>query len=94
MKKFLLYTLATITGIIIASILFFIIALAGISAMVASGDKTVSVSEKTILVLKSGVEIPDKGDPDPWAGFDRGSLLKTGFYLPAGQPQRNSGMLF
>ena len=77
MKKFLLYTLATITGIIIASILFFIIALAGISAMVASGDKTVSVSEKTILVLKSGVEIPDKGDPDPWAGFDIFSMSFT-----------------
>jgi protease-4 len=70
MKKFLLYTLATITGIIIASILFFIIALAGLSAMVASGEKTVSISEKTILVLKAGVPIPDRGNTDPWSGFD------------------------
>ena len=37
MKSFLKYTLATITGIIIASILFFIIMLASLSAMIASG---------------------------------------------------------
>ena len=43
MKNFLLYTLATITGIIITSILFFIITIARLSAIVASGDKPVTV---------------------------------------------------
>jgi protease IV len=70
MKKFLLYTLATITGIIIASILMFIIGLASLSVMVASGDKTVTVSDNTVLVLNAGVDIPDKGDPSPLSGFD------------------------
>lgn len=70
MKKFLIYTLATITGIIIASFLFFIIAIAGLSAIVASGDKPVTLSNNTVLVLKAGVPIPDRGNPNPWSGFD------------------------
>jgi protease IV len=74
MKNFLVYTLATITGIVLASILFFIIILASVSVMVASGDKAVSVTDNTILVLKSGVQIPDKGDPSPWSGFDLSSM--------------------
>ena len=74
MKKFLIYTLATITGIIIASILLFIIVLSSVSIMVASGDKAVTVSDNTILVLKAGVEIPDKGNPSPWSGFDISSM--------------------
>ena len=70
MKSFLKYTLATITGIIIASFLFFIIMLAGFSAIVSSGDKPVSVSNNSILVLKAGVPIPDRGDQNPLSGLD------------------------
>ncbi len=70
MKNFLIYTLATITGIIISSFLFFIITIAGLSAVVASGDKTVSLSDNSVLVLKAGVPVPDRGNPNPWAGFD------------------------
>ncbi len=70
MKNFLKYTLATITGIIIASILLFIVMLASISALVASGDKPVSISDNSILVLKAGVPIPDHGDQNPLSGFD------------------------
>ena len=70
MKSFLKYTLATITGIILTSILFFVIMLATLSALVASGDKPVSISENSILVLKAGVEIPDRGNEDPFSGFD------------------------
>lgn len=70
MKNFLIYTLATITGIIIASLLFFFIMLASISVMVASGDKPASISDNSILVLKAGVPIPDRGDTNPLAGFD------------------------
>ena len=67
MKSFLKYTLATITGIILTSILFFIVLLASLSALVASGDKPVSISENSILVLKAGVEIPDRGNR--WPSF-------------------------
>ncbi|HUX58318.1 MAG TPA: signal peptide peptidase SppA [Bacteroidales bacterium] len=70
MKSFLKYTLATITGIIIASILFFITMIASLSALVASGDKPVSISDNSILVLKAGVTIPDRGNQNPLAGVD------------------------
>ena len=70
MKNFLKYTLATITGIIIASILFFVILLASFSAIVSSGNKPVSISNNSILVLKAGVSIPDRGDQNPLSGID------------------------
>ena len=70
MRNFLKYTLATITGIIIASILFFVIMLASFSAIVSSGNKSVSVSNNSILVLKAGVTIPDRGNQNPLSGID------------------------
>jgi protease-4 len=70
MKNFLKYTLATITGIIIASILFFVVMLAGFSAIVSSGSKTVEISNNSILVLKAGVPVPDRGDQNPLSGID------------------------
>ena len=70
MKKFLLYTLATITGIIITSFIFLIIIIASLSAIVASGDKPVNLKDNTVLILKAGVQIPDRGNPNPWSGFD------------------------
>lgn len=70
MKQFLKYTLATITGIIITSFLFFLILMGTLMAMVASGNKEVRISENTILVLKAGMPFPDKGNDNPFASFD------------------------
>lgn len=70
MKNFLIYTLATITGIILASIIFFLIMIGSLSAIVAAGDKKVSISENSVLVLKTNVQIPDRSDPNPFAGID------------------------
>ena len=70
MKTFLKYTLATITGIIITSILFFVVLIATLSTMMISGEKPASISENSILVLKAGVPIPDKGSSNPYAGID------------------------
>jgi protease-4 len=70
MKNFLIYTLATITGIIITSLLFFFILFASLGAFIASGNKPVTLSDHNVLVLKAGVPIPDRGNPNPWAGFD------------------------
>ena len=70
MKNFLKYTLATITGIIIASILFFVVILASFSAIVSSGNKPVAIGNNSILVLKAGVPIPDRGDQNPFSGVD------------------------
>jgi len=77
MKKFLLYVLATITGIILASLIFFLVMMATFGVMVASGKKSVSVSENSILVLKSGIPIPDRTDPNPFSGFDPVNLTIT-----------------
>jgi len=70
MKNFLIYTLATITGIILASILFFFITIGTLGALVAAGEKPVFLSDKNVLVLKAGVPVPDRSNPNPWAGFD------------------------
>ena len=70
MKNFLIYTLATITGIIIASLLFLFVLLGSLGMMVAAGDKPVSITDNSILVLKAGVPIPDRSDPNPFAGVD------------------------
>jgi len=70
MKNFLKYTLATITGIIVTSILFFIVMLASFSVIVSSGNKPVSISNNSVLVLKAGVSIPDRGDQNPLSGID------------------------
>jgi protease-4 len=77
MKNFLKYTLATITGIIVTSILFFIVMLASISALVASGDKPVSLKDNSILVLKAGTIIPDRGNQNPFAGIDLFNMTFT-----------------
>jgi len=70
MKNFLIYTLATITGIILASLIFFFAMLGSLGAMIAAGEKPVSISDNSILVLKAGVPIPDRSDPNPFAGID------------------------
>ena len=77
MKNFLKYTLATIVGIIISSILLFIVLLAGLSSIVASGDKPASISDNSILVLKAGVAIPDRGNQNPLAGVDLLNMTLT-----------------
>jgi len=77
MKNFLIYTLATITGIILASFLMFFIMLASLSMMIASGDKPVTVTDNSILVLKGGNPIPDRGDTNPLSGFDILSMSLT-----------------
>ena len=77
MKNFLIYTLATITGIIIASLLFFIVMISSLSIMVASGDKPVAIPNNTVLILNNGVTIPDRTDPNPFAGFDIINMTMT-----------------
>jgi protease-4 len=38
--------------------------------MVISGEKPVSISDNSVLVLKAGVTIPDQGSTNPYSGFD------------------------
>jgi len=70
MKSFLKYTLATITGLLVAGVLFFFISLASLSLMIASAEKPVTISSNSVLVLNTGMMIPERGTNDPWSGFD------------------------
>lgn len=56
MKDFLKYTLATITGLFLFAIIMGIMCIASIVSMVASGEKTTTVKDNSVLVLNlSGV---------------------------------------
>lgn len=70
MKNFLIYTLATITGIILASLIFFFVMLGSIAVMVSAGEKPASISDNSILVLKAGTPIPDRTNSNPFSGLD------------------------
>jgi protease IV len=70
MKSFLKMTMATIAGLIITGIIFFIIMLSALSAMVASGNKPVTIPEKSVLVINTGTAIPDRTNENPFSSFD------------------------
>ena len=70
MKSFIKTVLAVITGIILSSVIFFFFFIMMIGVMISSGKKPVVVSDKSVLILKSGVPIPDRGNPNPSFTFD------------------------
>jgi len=70
MKTFLKMLLAVIAGLIITSILFFVIMLSVFSGMAAAGNKAVEIPEKSVLVIKTGAMIPDRTTTNPLAMFD------------------------
>src|SRR5665648_1229765 len=74
MKTFLKMTLATVTGLLLTGILFFVIMLASLSALVASGNKPAEIPEKSVLVLKTGNPVPDRTSSNPFTSFDPVSM--------------------
>ena len=70
MKSFLKYTLATITGIILTSLLFFFVLMGSLSIMMASANKQVTLRKNSVLVLNTGQMIPERGIDDPFSSFD------------------------
>jgi protease-4 len=60
MRSFLKYLLASILGVIIASLIIFLVTLGIISVIVASQDKTVKIGDNTILQLKLNAPIHDR----------------------------------
>jgi protease-4 len=70
MKSFLKYTLATITGLIISGILFFVFLIVTFGAIMASAEKPVTVEKNSVLVLNTGLPIPERGVDDPFSSFD------------------------
>ena len=70
MKTFLKMLLAVIAGLIITGILFFVVMLSAVSGMAAAGKKTVSIPEKSVLVMKTGSLIPDRSTGNPFSTID------------------------
>jgi protease IV len=60
MKSFFKYLLASILGVILASLIIFFVTLGIISALVASQDKSVEIADNTILQLKLDKPIHDR----------------------------------
>lgn len=72
MKQFLKFTLATITGVIISSVLLFFITFAIIAGLISSAedDKQAVVEDKTILELNLDYMIPERSSKNPFEKFD------------------------
>jgi protease-4 len=70
MKSFLKYTFATIVGVLISSLILFFIFIAVISAIIASGEKDVSMKPNSILQIQLDKPIPDRSSTNPFANFD------------------------
>jgi protease IV len=81
MKEFFKFTLATITGIIVTSIIGFLFLMMVIGALIASTEKTVVVENQSMLSIKLDNLIVDRAPNDPFSdlnipGF--GSAKKVG----------------
>lgn len=70
MKSFLKYTLATIVGIIISTIFFFIIGFVTLSIIISSQNKPAEVPEKSVLMLELRTPIVERDDENPFSSFD------------------------
>jgi protease-4 len=77
MKSFLKMTLAVIVGLILTGILFFVIMLSVVSGIAAAGSKPAEISEKSVLVLKTGTQIPDRTASNPLSMLDPFSMTFT-----------------
>ena len=70
MKNFFKYTLASILGVIIGSILLTFIFIGIINAFISSQEKTVEVKSNSVLVIKLSKEIVDRASEDPFENFN------------------------
>ncbi|GAB3930390.1 signal peptide peptidase SppA [Mucilaginibacter myungsuensis] len=72
MKQFFKYVLATVVGIVISSVLLFIVGIGILMAIVASatsGDKTVEVASNSVLHVSFKAPIPERTPNNPFAGL-------------------------
>lgn len=77
MKSFLKYTLATIVGILITGLLFFILFFSAMGALIPKGDKTAEIQPKSLLRMELSHVIMDRSPRDPFANFDFRSFEPT-----------------
>ena len=74
MRQFLKFTLASMLGLFLATILLFFVGAGILAGLASSGKKQVSVKENSILHLDFGTPIVDRSSEDPFANFDFVSL--------------------
>lgn len=77
MKDFLKFTLATVTGIIIASIVLFIFSLGIIGSMMSLGESETIVKDKTIFCLNLDGPISERSTDNPLALLGSDSMQET-----------------
>lgn len=70
MRQFLKFTLASMTGFILALVVIMLLFSALIAGLMSSGDKTVEIKKNSILHLDFGQLIADRGSEDPLSGID------------------------
>ena len=70
MKSFLKFTLASIVGVLLASLILFFISLAVLGTIISSTDKEVAVKSNSILQLQFDKSIPDRSSENPFENFD------------------------
>ena len=70
MKSFLKYTLATITGIAILSLVSIFIFIGIASALMSSTQKEVVIKDKSVLLLKLDAAIVDRAPNDPFQDLE------------------------
>ena len=72
MKQFFKFVFASMVGIILSSILLFVIFIASIGALVSSSNDNVIVAENTILHVNLNVPIVERGSTSPLDDLDLG----------------------
>jgi protease-4 len=77
MKSFFKYLLASVLGVLLASLIMFFIIIGGIGAMVSSQDQPVKVKAHTILHIKLDQPIMDRSNNSPFDNFDFASFVPT-----------------
>ncbi|MFP4046331.1 MAG: signal peptide peptidase SppA [Bacteroidales bacterium] len=70
MKSFFKYTLASLVGVIIAGLLFFLIFFTSISIMLSKQDKPVEINPNTVLKVRLDNIIMDRNPESPFGNFD------------------------
>lgn len=77
MKSFLKMTLAVIAGLFITGFVLTVIMFTSLSAMIAAGNKPADIPAKSVLVLKTGVVIPERTNTNPFTSIDPMSFKVT-----------------
>ena len=69
MKDFLKFTLATITGIILSSIVLFFLSIVILIGMVSSSDSETVVADNSIMMLDLSGSLSERSQDNPFSQF-------------------------